>query len=239
MQTRTVQVGHLSDLASEREIHEFFSFSGDIERIEIQSGSGQPRTAFVTFKDPKALEIALLLSGATIVDQVVSISPVENYIPKAEDLRIEINTLSVAPAENASQYMEARSTSPINGRVYVAKAQDVVTSMLAKGSAMKQDAVNKAKAFDEKHRLTASASEKVIAFDRRVGLTDKLIAAERKLNDTGSAVKTSRYVTAGAAWLNGAFSKVAKAGQVAGTKTREKFHIAVSNLTAKDSPIAV
>lgn len=42
-----------------------------------------------------------------------------------------------------------------------------------------------------------------------------------------------RYVTAGAAWLNGAFGKVAKAGQVAGTKTREKFHMAVSNITAK------
>ena len=40
-------------------------------------------------------------------------------------------------------------------------------------------------------------------------------------------------MTAGAAWLNGTFSKVAKAGQVAGTKTREKFHLAVSNLTAK------
>ena len=93
--------------------------------------------------------------------------------------------------------------------------------MLAKGSAIGQDAMNKAKAFDEKHRLTASASEKVISFDRRVGLTEKLtvgisvvnekvksvdqrlqvsdktmaaiFAAERKLNDTGSAVKTSRY----------------------------------------------
>lgn len=42
-----------------------------------------------------------------------------------------------------------------------------------------------------------------------------------------------RYVTAGTSWLNGAFSKVAKAGQVAGTKTREKFHVAVSNLTVK------
>ncbi|PWA79517.1 Nucleotide-binding, alpha-beta plait [Artemisia annua] len=28
-------VGHLSDLATEREIHEFFSFSGDIEYVEI------------------------------------------------------------------------------------------------------------------------------------------------------------------------------------------------------------
>lgn len=42
-----------------------------------------------------------------------------------------------------------------------------------------------------------------------------------------------RYVSAGTAWLNGAFSKVAKAGQVAGTKTREKFNIARSNLTNK------
>lgn len=42
-----------------------------------------------------------------------------------------------------------------------------------------------------------------------------------------------RYVTAGAAWLNGAFGKVTKAGQVAGTKTREKLHMAMSNLTAK------
>ncbi|KAK9290172.1 hypothetical protein L1049_008338 [Liquidambar formosana] len=263
MATRTVQVGHLSDLAGEREIHEFFSFSGDIEHMEIQRGSGQSKTAFVTFKDPKALEIALLLSGATIVDQIVSITPVENYVPKAEvqEVKIDGNADSVVPAENISQNVEGRSGSPTNGRVYVSKAQDVVTNMLAKGSAIKQDAVTKAKAFDEKHRLTASASEKVIAFDKRVGLTEKLtvgisvvnekvksvdqrlqvsdktmaaiFAAERKLNDTGSAVKTSRYVTAGAAWLNGAFSKVAKAGQVAGTKTREKFNIAVSNLTAK------
>lgn len=112
--------------------------------------------------------------------------------------------------------------SPNNGRVYVSKAQDVVSTMIAKGSAIGQDAVSKAKAFDEKHRLTATASERVISFDRRVGLTEKftvgisavnekvksvdqkfqvsdktmsaLLAAERKLNDTGSAVKSSRSV---------------------------------------------
>lgn len=262
MQTRTVQVLHVSDLASEREIHEFFSFSGEIEHIEIQRESGQSKSAFVTFKDPKALEIALLLSGATIVDQLVSITPVQNYVAKREmqEVRVVDNAVCVAPAENTS-IVEDKSDPPNNGRMYVNKAQDAVASMLAKGSAIRQDAMNKAKAFDEKHRLTASASEKVVSFDRRVGLTEKLtvgisvvnekvksvdqrlqvsdktmaaiFAAERKLNDTGSAVKTSRYVTAGAAWLNGAFGKVAKAGQVAGTKTREKFHMAVSNLTAK------
>ena len=40
-------------------------------------------------------------------------------------------------------------------------------------------------------------------------------------------------MTAGAAWLNGAFGKVSKAGKVAGTKTRQKWNLAVSNLTAK------
>lgn len=267
-QTRTVQVGNVSDLAGEREIHEFFSFSGDIEHIEIHRGSGEIKTAFVTFKDPKALEIALLLSGATIVDQIVSIAPAHSFVPKVElqDARTGEIASSISPIEYASTNFEAKATSPSNGRVYVNKAQEVVTNMLAKGSAIGQDAVNKAKAFNEKHQLSASASAKVSSFDRRVGLTEKLtvsisvvnekvksvdqrlhvsdktmaavIAAERKLNNTGSAVKTSRYVTAGAAWLNGAFTKVAKAGHVATTKTREKFNFAVSNLTSKDPPIA-
>ncbi|CAN1791021.1 Binding partner of ACD11 1 [Linum perenne] len=217
--TRTVQVKELSDLAGEREIHEFFSFSGEIEHIQIHRSSDNGKSAFVTFKDAKALEIALLLSGATIVDQIVRISPAKDYVP--------IRELQEQP-------------SPPRGRVYVNKAQVVVTNMLAKGSAISQDAVNKAKAFDEKHRLTASASDKVISFNRRVKLKEKLavgisavnekvksvdqklhvsdrtmaaiFAAETKINNTGSAVKSNRYVTAGSAWLSGAFGKVAKAG---------------------------
>ncbi|XP_002525721.2 binding partner of ACD11 1 isoform X2 [Ricinus communis] len=267
-QTRTVQVKHLSDLASEREIHEFFSFSGEIEHIDIVRENGESRTAFVTFKDPKALEIALLLSGATIVDKIVSITPVENYVPKRElqEVRNVNDAVSVVITESFPS-MDAKTSPPNNGRMYVNRAQEVVSTMLAKGSALGQDAMNKAKAFDEKHQLTASASAKVFSLDRKVGLTEKLtvgisvvnekvksvdqrlhvsdktmaaiFAAERKINDTGSAVKSSRYVTAGAAWLNGAFDKVARAGQAAGTKTREKFNMAVSNLTAKESPIAV
>ncbi|XP_019420364.1 PREDICTED: binding partner of ACD11 1-like isoform X3 [Lupinus angustifolius] len=241
-QTRTVQVKQLSDLASEREIHDFFSFSGEIDHIEILSEHGKSKTAFVTFKDSKALEIALLLSGATIIDQIVNITPVENYVPNRD--------------------IQDDKASPINGRVYISKAQDVVTNMLAKGSAIRQDAVNKAKAFDEKHQLTANASAKVVSFDKlsekltvgisvvkekvksvdeRLRVSDKtkaaIFAAERKLNNTGSAVKTSRYVAAGTSWLNDAFDKVARAGHVAGTKTREKFHLAFPNFTAKE-PLA-
>ncbi|KAI3705402.1 hypothetical protein L1987_75639 [Smallanthus sonchifolius] len=266
MQIRTVQVGHISDLATEREIHEFFSFSGEIEHVEICRDSKQKKTAFVTFKDPRALEIALLLSGATIVDQIVSITPAENYVPKTDFQEVcEVdNSVSMTPENSPS--VEANNTSPRTGRVYMSKAQVVVSSVLAKGSAIRQDAINKAKAFDEKHQLRANASARVNSLDKRVRLSEKfnvgvsvvnekvksvdqklqvsdktmaaLMAAERKLNDTGTAVKSSRYVTSGTAWLNGAFGKVAKAGQVAGTKTRQKWNLAFSNLTAKDSPIA-
>ena len=102
----------------------------------------------------------------------------------------------------------------------MSKAHDVMTNVIAKGSAMRQDAVNKAKAFDEKHQLRANASARINSFDKRVGLSEKinngisvvnekvksvdqrlhvsdktmaaLLTAERKLNDTGSAVKTNR-----------------------------------------------
>ncbi|KAL8152419.1 LOW QUALITY PROTEIN: hypothetical protein V2J09_010179 [Rumex salicifolius] len=277
MQTSTIQVSNLSDLSTEREIHEFFSFTGDIDVIEIRRVSTEEKTAFVTFKEAKALEIALLLSlgllhhiapltlwyfvcmGATLVDQIVTISPVENYVVKPKNERVIENVVSTAHSEDVSPEVELKSGSP--GRVYVTKAQEVVSNMIAKGSAIRQDAVNKTKAFDEKHQLRASAAAKVNSFDKRVGLTDKfnmgisvvnckvksvderlqvsdktmaaIFAAERKINDTGSAVKSSRYVTVGASWFNGAFSRVAKAGQVAGTKTKHKFHMAMSNLTAK------
>ncbi|CAH1438051.1 unnamed protein product [Lactuca virosa] len=244
MQTRTVQVGHLSDLATEREIHEFFSFSGDIEHVEICRDSVQNKTAFVTFKDPKALEIALLLSGATIVDQIVSITPVEDYVPqpKFQEVCEVDNAMSMSP-ENLSPNAEGNGSSPRSGRVYMSKAQDVVTSVLAKGSAIRVNSLDKRVGLTEKFSVGVSVvNEKVKSVDQRLQVSDKtmaaIMAAERKLNNTGSAVKSSRYVTAGTAWLNGAFGKVAKAGQVAGTKTRQKWNIAVSNLTAKDSPIA-
>ncbi|KAG0468733.1 hypothetical protein HPP92_018061 [Vanilla planifolia] len=261
--SRTIQVGNVSDLAEEREIREFFSFSGEVEHVEIQGGGAVPRTAFVTFKESKAVEIAVLLSGPTIVDRVVSIKPIFNYVPNVNEQVIRIEEPVTSSLEHLTPVEATNSNA--NKRVYVSKAHDVVTSILAKGSAIRQDAMSKAKAFDEKHRLTASASAKVISFDRKVRLSEKftlgisavnekvksvderlhvsdktmaaISAAEQKLTVTGTAVKSNRYVIAGTSWLNGAFGKVSRVGHVAGSKTREKFQLAVSNFTAKD-PIA-
>ncbi|KAK1272253.1 hypothetical protein QJS04_geneDACA012977 [Acorus gramineus] len=86
-----------------------------------------------------------------------------------------------------------------------------------------------------------SINEKVTSMDQRFHVSDETMSVinvtERKLNDTGSAVKTNRFSPLNCVFLNGAFSKVAKVGHVADAQTSEKFQFAISNLTAKMSSI--
>ncbi|KAI3905068.1 hypothetical protein MKX01_017314 [Papaver californicum] len=216
---RTLKVSNVSLGASEQDIKEFFSFSGDIEYVEIQSENERCQNAYVTFKDPQGADTALLLSGATIVDLSVTITPAPDYELPPDALN--------PPA-----------------------AEDVVSSMLAKGFILGKDAVNKAKAFDEKLQFTSSATAKVVSLDQKIGLTEKIsmgttvvnekvkemdqkfqvsektksafAAAEQKVSDAGSAIMKNPYVFTTASWVTGAFSKVAKAAGEVGQKAKEK-----------------
>lgn len=51
--------------ASEQDIKEFFSFSGDIEHVEMHGNNERSQVAYVTFKDPQGAETAVLLSVRT------------------------------------------------------------------------------------------------------------------------------------------------------------------------------
>lgn len=133
------------------------------------------------------------------------------------------------------------------------KAEDVVTTMLAKGFILGKDALNKAKTLDEKHQLSSTASAKVASLDRKMGLSQKIAvtstvvgdkvrevdqkfqvsektksafaAAEQKVSSAGSALMKNRYIFSGASWVAGAFSKVAKAAEEVGQKAKEKAGI--------------
>lgn len=122
--------------------------------------------------------------------------------------------------------------------------------MLAKGYVLGQDALNKARAFDEKHQFTSTATAKVASLDQKIGFSEKLSAgttmvndkvremdekfqvsektksafsaAEQTVSNAGSAIMKNRYVLTGATWVTGAFSKVAKAAGEVGQKTKEK-----------------
>ncbi|KAI4328041.1 hypothetical protein L6164_020437 [Bauhinia variegata] len=237
MLIKTVKVSNVSLGATERDLKEFFSFSGDIEYVEMQSHDEWSQIAFVTFKDSQGPETAVLLSGATIVDLSVTITPDPDY--------------KLPPAALASALLQAKeSKSPGGSESALQKTEDVVTSMLAKGFILGKDAVNKAKTFDEKHRLTSTASAKVASIDQKIGLTEKIsagasvvsgrvrevdqkfqvsektksafAAAEQKVSSAGSAIMKNRYVLTGTSWVAGAFSKVSKAAGEVGQKTKEK-----------------
>ncbi|KAH1074890.1 hypothetical protein J1N35_027218 [Gossypium stocksii] len=232
---KTIKVSNVSLQATERDINEFFSFSGDIEYVEMQSDNERSQIAYVTFKDSQGAETAILLSGATIVNLSVSISLAPDYkFPPA----------AFAPPPPIQNQTPAGADSAMR------KAEDVVTGMLAKGFILGKDAVNKAKSFDEKHRLTSTASSKVASFDKKIGFTEKVSAgtsavsgkvrevdkkfqvsektksafsvAEQKVSSAGSSIMKNRYVFTGASWVTGAFNKVAKAAGDVGQKTKEK-----------------
>lgn len=231
-------MSNVSLSATEQDIQEFFSFSGVIEYVEMKSENERSQSAFVTFKDVQGAETAVLLSGATIVDQSVTIALEPSY---------------TLPASAAA----AASTAPQNdnaggGGVAAAaqKAEDVVSGMLAKGFILGKDALNRAKSFDERHQLISTASAKVASLDQKIGLSEKitvgativndkvkevdqkfqvsektktaLAAAEQTVSSAGTAIMKNRYVLTGATWVTGAFSRVQKAAGEVGQKTLEK-----------------
>lgn len=93
--------------------------------------------------------------------------------------------------------------------------------MLAKGFVLGKDAVSRAKAFDDKHQLTSTATAKVASFDKKIGLSEKIstgtllvnekvkemdqkfqvsektksafATAERTVSSAGSAIMKNRY----------------------------------------------
>ncbi|KAL0400458.1 UNVERIFIED_CONTAM: Binding partner of ACD11 1 [Sesamum latifolium] len=236
MSITTVKVSNVSLGATEQDIQEFFSFSGVIEYVEMKSDNERCQSAFVTFKDSKGAETAVLLSGATIVDQSVTIALEPDYVMPA--------------AASASFAASEKNDAGSGAASAVQKAEDVVSTMLAKGFILGKDAVNKAKGFDEKHQVISTATAKVASLDQKIGLSEKITVgatimndkvkevdekfqvsektksafavAEQTVSNAGSAIMKNRYILTGATWVTGAFSRVTKAAEEVGQKTMEK-----------------
>ncbi|KAG0469759.1 hypothetical protein HPP92_016459 [Vanilla planifolia] len=231
------EVLNLSPNATERDLYDFFSFSGVIEHIEIVRSGELGSTGFVTFKEPHALETALLLSGSTIIDQPVCIARWGHYN--------ETSNFWDQPSWRRDDDYETRawtnefSTTP---REAMTMAQEVVKAMLAKGYVLSKDALSMAKAFDESHHISATAAAKVAEMSQRIGLTDRINAgvdAFRSVDEkyhvventktvvsatgrtaaaVGSCIVNSSYFSAGALWVSDALSRAAKAAAELGER---------------------
>jgi RNA recognition motif-containing protein len=86
---KTVKISNVSLIVSKKDVKEFFSFSGDIQYVEMRSETQESQVAYVTFKDSQGAETAMLLTGAVIADLRVSITPAVNYQLPPEALALD------------------------------------------------------------------------------------------------------------------------------------------------------
>ncbi|KAL1807655.1 hypothetical protein ACET3Z_024645 [Daucus carota] len=229
---RTVKVSNVSLSATKKHISDFFSFSGDIQFIEFRRETEITTLVYVTFKEAQGADTAILMSGATIVDRPVSITPAENYqLPPY----VPLLTMEKKTTDSDSAFH---------------KTEDVVSTMLALGFILGKDTLSRAKTFDEKHKLTSHASATIASIDRKIGLIkmlstgtaalngkvreidewfqlsdmtkQALLAAEHTASSAGSAIMRNRYVSTGASWVSSALSMFAKAAEDVSLMTRDK-----------------
>ncbi|XP_024310335.1 binding partner of ACD11 1 [Brachypodium distachyon] len=216
---RTIKVTNISGSATADNIKEFFSFSGDIEYVEMRRESETSQVAYVTFEEFHGADTALLLSGASISDASVNITPVEDYdLPPEAYTHAELGSPRT-PTEAA-----------------VKKAEEVVSTMLARGFVLSKDALKRARSFDDRHQLLSSASARVARLDRRFGLSDKFTLAVRGVDErlqvserargaittAETIVASSPYASRGAAWVSAAVGAVARAAADVGAMTMDK-----------------
>ncbi|XP_022134513.1 binding partner of ACD11 1 [Momordica charantia] len=168
----TAEVTSLSPKATEQDVYDFFSHCGAVEHVEILRSGEYACTAYVTFRDAFALETAILLSGAEILDQCVFISRWGTYIDESDTS----NSPSRTTDDNTSLMVTQIMHSVYTPGEAVTMAQQVVKTMLSKGYVLTKDALVKAKAFDDSCQVSATAAAKVSELSNRIGLTEKIHA---------------------------------------------------------------
>ncbi|XP_031477349.1 binding partner of ACD11 1-like isoform X2 [Nymphaea colorata] len=244
-----VEVTNLSPEATEKDLYDFFALCGKIEHVEIIRHGELATTGYVTFEDFHAMEMAVLLSGATILDQKVCIARWGDYDDSYSlwggySWSHDGDTISKATQES---HFVATPTEAVT------MAQEVVKTMLAKGYILGKDALAKAREFDESHKVSAAAAAKVCELSKRIGLTDRINAGvdtlksvDERYNVSGitstalavtgrgvaatgrgvaaatNAVVKSSYFSASALWVSDALARASKAAAELGSHSSKK-----------------
>ncbi|XP_047172976.1 binding partner of ACD11 1 [Vigna umbellata] len=167
----TALVTNLSPRATENDVHNFFAYCGLIEHVEIIRSDDNASTAYVTYRDAYALETALLLNGSMILDQCIFISRYEAYVNDYDDWGSHVSKPEDSITISQDDRMDKFVSSPGEA---LTLAQVVVKTMVAKGYVLGKDAFVMAKAFDESHNVSSTASSKVAELSNKIGLTDSI-----------------------------------------------------------------
>jgi len=245
MEDYTVQVCNLSPKVTAKDVKQFFSYSGTVKKVKLERVGQWAQVAFVTFKEPYALETAVLLNGATIIDQKICIVP---WGGSEEAINRWKKQMMKSPEEGNTERVS--SFIPSAGQ-----AVNVVTTMLSKGYTLGKDTLSKANELDKKYQIinTTAANltslgkfvgekgkdtlSKANELDKKYQVTDtaatNLISLGKFVGEktiagltvtgqaacsAGTAAVNSSYFASGASMISGALDKAAKAAADLGTK---------------------
>lgn len=210
MDDYTVQVWSLSPKAGVKDVKQFFSYSGTVKQVKLERAGQSAQVAFVTFEEPYALETAVLLNGAIIIDQIVCIVP----LPESEEA-VNRWKRQMMELQEEGNSQEATSFIPSAGQ-----AVNAVTTMLSKGYTLGKDTLSKANELDKKYQILNTAAAKATSFGKFVGEKSKaaLIVAGQAAYSAGTAAVNSSYFSSGALMVSGALDKAAKAAADLGNR---------------------
>ncbi|XXG78223.1 hypothetical protein AAC387_Pa08g2209 [Persea americana] len=99
----TICVHELSPKVTKADLTTFFSYCGTIDDIELKGNGVESQSARVTFKQPYAQQIALLLNNVTILDRQVRILPEKDDTAKTQE-----QTESKATEQSVVQALRSR-----------------------------------------------------------------------------------------------------------------------------------
>eukprot|EP01012_Entosiphon_sulcatum_P032385 TRINITY_DN4119_c0_g1_i1.p1 TRINITY_DN4119_c0_g1~~TRINITY_DN4119_c0_g1_i1.p1 ORF type:complete len:347 (-),score=65.19 TRINITY_DN4119_c0_g1_i1:92-1132(-) len=164
---RSIVVSHISPVAEAKHLDEFFAFCGSVESITFtgQTAPDGTKVAVVTFTDSDAVQTALLLSDAIIVDSPIQIAPATSETPAADTgAPGEVGTRAVLPSPPAAAPSQLPSppSGPAAEQAPKKTAEEVVAGIVIagyfKGEQIIREVRRRAQEFDEKHHVKAKTT---------------------------------------------------------------------------------
>jgi hypothetical protein len=164
------------------ELAKFFGFCGNVVHLKTEAVEKDTFKAFITFDNSQSYLMALALNGTLMKGKAIKIEPAVNYVPP------QTTQPKVQPQPQQELPSGLRTMTSI------------MSTIIANGYKLGQDALNKAKEFDEKIGLvdklkdtTTNVKKNVeqlgTQVDEKLHINEKLTEVQTKIKDTTTNVK--------------------------------------------------
>jgi len=189
-----VQVNNISPNANEKTVSDFFSFCGKIAELYLDKEEGKETSrAVVQFETESAAKTALLLTNALIVDRPIT---VVSYPPKdvPQDSEPKAPGTPVPPERITHRDFGVEDEHRTK--------TSVVASLLAAGYVLAQDAISKAKQYDEEHNITLQLKVgveqlkvKAHEIDQQYGISEKAAQVKQQATDKAKKLDEDYHIS--------------------------------------------